>query len=51
MTNFFSLSLLVSCLMISGSNTMEGLGNDIKKGGEALSQSAESANPSKPKNG
>ena len=34
------ISLLLAMLMLAGCNTMEGLGKDIKKGGEKLEKSA-----------
>jgi len=33
--------LLVACLMVSGCNTMKGLGKDIKKAGEKLEDAAQ----------
>jgi entericidin B len=32
--------LLVAALLLSGCNTMEGLGKDIKQGGDALEKAA-----------
>ena len=34
------ISLLLAVLVFAGCNTMEGLGKDIKKGGEKLEKSA-----------
>ncbi len=34
------VSLLLAVLFLAGCNTMEGLGKDIKKGGEKLEKSA-----------
>ncbi len=36
-----AFSLLVAVLFLVGCNTMEGLGKDIKKGGEKLEKAAE----------
>jgi entericidin B len=33
--------LLIAAFALAGCNTMEGLGKDIKKGGEAIEKSAE----------
>jgi len=35
-----AVALLLAALMLVGCNTMEGLGKDIKKGGEKLEKSA-----------
>lgn len=40
MKYYVCLFLLFSSLMITSCNTMEGLGTDIKKGGQKLEQSA-----------
>jgi predicted small secreted protein len=36
-----AFSLLLAVLFLAGCNTMEGLGKDIKKGGEKLEKAAE----------
>ena len=35
-----AITLLLAALLIAGCSTMEGLGKDIKKGGEALEKAA-----------
>jgi len=40
MKRVLTVLLLVACLMVSGCNTMKGLGKDIKKAGEALEDAA-----------
>ena len=35
-----AISLLLAVLFLAGCNTVEGLGKDIKKGGEKLEKSA-----------
>ncbi|HEX5338219.1 MAG TPA: entericidin A/B family lipoprotein [Gallionella sp.] len=35
-----TITLLLAVLVLAGCNTMEGLGKDIKKGGEKLEKSA-----------
>ena len=37
------LLTLVSAVIFSGCNTIEGLGKDVKKGGEAIEKAAEKA--------
>ncbi|WP_051532197.1 entericidin A/B family lipoprotein [Brackiella oedipodis] len=37
---------VIGLLAVAGCNTMEGVGHDISKGGQALSNSAEKHNPS-----
>lgn len=37
---FLILSTFAVCILISGCNTMSGLGKDLKKGGEKLEESA-----------
>jgi len=36
-------SLLAVCLAVAGCNTIEGVGKDVKKGGEAIEKAAEKA--------
>lgn len=43
MKTFFSLVVLMSALGLAGCNTIEGMGKDIKKGGEAVEKAAEKA--------
>ena len=45
MRGFFysTIALLLAAIFLAGCNTMEGLGKDIKKGGEALEQAADKA--------
>lgn len=35
------IAFIIAALSIAGCNTMQGLGEDIKKGGSALSETAE----------
>lgn len=37
---FFILAAIISILAVTGCNTMEGLGEDIEKGGEAIQREA-----------
>ena len=37
------ISLLAVCLAVAGCNTIEGVGKDVKKGGEAIEKAAEKA--------
>ncbi len=36
-----TIALVMAALVLAGCNTMEGLGKDIKKGGEKLEKAAE----------
>ncbi|BBI99142.1 hypothetical protein FGKAn22_08350 [Ferrigenium kumadai] len=36
-----TIALVLAALVLAGCNTMEGLGKDIKKGGEKLEKAAE----------
>lgn len=36
-----TIALLLAMMVLAGCNTMEGLGKDIKKGGEKLEKAAE----------
>lgn len=38
-----SLFLCVTAMFLAGCNTMEGVGKDIKKGGEAIEKAADKA--------
>jgi predicted small secreted protein len=40
MKRVLTVLLLVACLMVTGCNTMKGLGKDIKKAGEAIEEAA-----------
>jgi predicted small secreted protein len=40
MKTFFTALLLSSTLLLSACNTMEGMGKDVEKGGEALKNEA-----------
>ena len=40
MKRYAVLALAVLMVVLTGCNTMEGLGKDIKKGGEAIEKSA-----------
>ena len=40
MKRVLTVLLLVACLILSGCNTMKGLGKDIKKAGEKLEDAA-----------
>ena len=40
MKRVLTVLLLVTCLMLTGCNTMKGLGKDIKKAGEKLEDAA-----------
>lgn len=42
-----TLALCAAALLLSGCNTMEGLGKDIKTGGQKLEDTAASNSPSK----
>ncbi len=37
------ISLLAVCMAVAGCNTIEGVGKDVKKGGEAIEKAAEKA--------
>ena len=37
------IAILAAALALAGCNTVEGLGKDIKKGGEAIEKAAEKA--------
>jgi len=41
MKRVLTVLLLVACLIVTGCNTMKGLGKDIKKAGEKLEKAAE----------
>ena len=45
MRKFFysTIASLLAAAFLAGCNTMEGLGKDIKKGGEAIEQAADKA--------
>jgi predicted small secreted protein len=43
MKKLTSLLVLIAALALSGCNTIEGMGKDIKKGGEAVEKAAEKA--------
>ena len=40
MKRVLTVLLLVACLMLTGCNTMKGLGKDIKNAGEAIEEAA-----------
>lgn len=47
MKKFITLLALLMTVVLSGCNTMQGLGKDIERGGEKLQNSAETARSSK----
>ena len=49
MISLASLSVLALPLLLSGCNTMEGAGTDIKEAGKALERSAENSKESCPR--
>jgi len=40
---YVAIASLLAMVVLAGCNTMEGLGKDIKKGGEAIEQAADKA--------
>ncbi|MDO5101797.1 MAG: hypothetical protein Q4D91_02670 [Lautropia sp.] len=43
MTKYFSAVLAAACFALAGCNTMAGLGDDIKAGGEKITGTSEKA--------